>query len=90
MAQTADVHIGPKIEGLPDDHCSKPQCLSRLSFLLSAVGNNMEFKRLLICSLEIWRQRGDDLEVAGTLVGVSRANRLLGLRGKGFNGQQRR
>ena len=72
------VTLGPKIEGLPDDHPSKPQCLSGLSWLFTMAGNHVEFKRLLILSLEIWRQRQDDFKVAETLGFISRANGLLG------------
>ena len=78
------VMLGPKIEGLPDDHCSKPQCLSELSRLFHSVGNNAEFKRLLTHNLKLWRERGDDFEVAETLRRISRANWLPGLRKEGI------
>ena len=78
------VTLGPKIEGLSDDHPSKPQCLYELSWWFNLVGNRVKFKRLLIHSLEIWRQRGKDLKVAETLWCISRANRLLGLHGEGI------
>ena len=77
------ITLGPKVEGLSDDHPSKPQCLRRLAWLFSSVGNNTEFKRLLIYDLELWRQRGDDFEVAQTLRFISEANRALGLREEG-------
>ena len=77
------VTLGPKIEGLPDDHPSKSRCLYGLSSLFNSVGNNAKFKRLLICNLEIWRQRGNDFQVAETLGWLSRADRLLGLRKEG-------
>ena len=73
------VTLGPKIEGLPDDHRSKPKCLFELSRLFDSVGNHTERKRLLTHTLALWRKRGDDLEVANTLTFISKSNRLLGL-----------
>ena len=78
------VTFGSKIEGLLDDHPSKPQCLTWLSLLFGSVGNYVERKRLLIHALELWRERGDDSEVAETLVLVSGANRQLGLEKEGI------
>ena len=71
--------LGPKIEGLPDDHHSKPQCLFQLSQLFSSVGNEVERKRLLVYTLKLWRELGDNPEVAETLGFLSDANRRLGL-----------
>ena len=73
------VGLGPKIEGLPDSHHSKPTCLIELSRLFRSVGNRVECKRLLIQALELWRERGNELWVAGTLRLMSDSNRLLGL-----------
>ena len=78
------VMLGSKIEGLPDDHQSKPQCLSNLSRLLSSVGNDTEGKRLLIQVLKLWREWGDERSVAQTLRLLSGANRLLGLYKEGI------
>ena len=74
------VVLGPKIEGLPDSHDSKPKCLLELSRLFDSVGNRVESKRLLIPTLELWIERGDVFQVAHTLRFLSESNRLLGLR----------
>ena len=42
-----------KIEELPDDHRLKPECLYRLSRVLSQVGNDVERKRLLSQALDL-------------------------------------
>ena len=73
------VMLGPIIEGLPDDHPSKPQCLFQLSGLFDAVGNRVERKRLLVWALKLWRECGGEFEVARTLRFLSGANQLLGL-----------
>ena len=72
------VGLGSKIEGLPDDHPSKPRCLLELSRLFGSVGNFTEQKRLLAHTLEIWRERGNKPKVAETLRFLSSANRQLG------------
>jgi len=68
------VSLGPGIEGLSDGHPSKPRCLFQLSRLFGLVGNNVEQKRLLSHTLEIWRERGDDRQVARTLLRLSEVN----------------
>ena len=78
------VLLGAKIEGLSDDHPSKPRCLFWLSRLFGAVGNHMERKRLIVHTLRLWRERGNDFEVAETLRILSDANRWLGLRKEGI------
>ena len=78
------VVLGPRIEGVPDDHPFKPRCLFQLSWLFQLVGNNLECKRLLIHALKLSRERGDDLQVAKTLRFLADANRLLGLREEGI------
>ena len=78
------VMLGPKIEGLPDGHHSKPSCLFRLSQLFSRVGNDAEEKRLLVHTLKLWRERRGDFQVAETLRFISGADRLLGLREDGI------
>ena len=77
--KTRLVALGPKFEKLPDDHPSKPECLFRLSRLFNSVGNRVEYKRLLVYTLKLWRGRGDDFRVAETLRLISDANGLLGL-----------
>jgi tetratricopeptide (TPR) repeat protein len=69
--------LGSKIEALPDDHRSKPKCLSGLSGLFQQVGNYTEPLRLLRHALELERQQGDDTRVAQTLRRLSLTNRLL-------------
>jgi len=73
-----------KIEGLPDDHSSKPECLFELSRLFDSVGNQMERKRLLAHVLELWRERENDYEVARILRHLSDANRLMVLPEEGI------
>ena len=68
-----------RIEGLSDDHRSKPDCLFELSQLFGSIGNTMDRKRLLIHALEIERRRGDDSRVACVLRELSDANRALRL-----------
>jgi tetratricopeptide (TPR) repeat protein len=75
--------LGSKIEALPDDHPSKPKCLSQLSRLYEQMGNNEERKRLLTHTLDLWRQRGGDDQIAQTLQDLSDVNRLLGLSKEG-------
>ena len=71
--------LGQKIEGLRDDHPPKAQCLVRLALLFQKVGNNVEHKRLLVHSLRLRREEGNDIQVAETLWALSSANRSLGL-----------
>ncbi|KAF9645616.1 hypothetical protein BDM02DRAFT_3189570 [Thelephora ganbajun] len=79
------VVLGPKVEGLPDNHPSKPECLFELSRLFDSVGNCAEYKRLLIRALKLWRERGDDLKVAETLRFLSDANRILAFYEEGIS-----
>ena len=76
--------LGPRIEGLSDDHRSKPRCLFELSRLSERFGNHVERKRLLNCVLELERGRGDDDRVARTLRSLADANRMLGLYREGI------
>ena len=76
--------LGPKIEGLPDDHHSKPGCLLSPSLLFQSVGNRVERKRLLTYTLKLERERGNDRQVARILRQLSDANRGIGLRKEGI------
>ena len=76
--------LRPKIEGLPDNHRSKPECLFMLSVFFRSVGNQVERKRLLTHTLKLWREQGSDLWVALTLGELSDVNRLMGPREEGI------
>jgi len=76
--------LGPKIEGLPSDHPSKPGHLLILAKLFGSVGNWVEQKRLLVCASEIWRERGTDGQVAQALMEISDTNRAIGLHEEGI------
>ena len=73
-----------KIEALTDHHPTKPQCLLQLSLLFGHVGNNAAKRRLLIRTLELGRQRGDEVQVAQMLRELSDANRHLNLSEEGI------
>ena len=73
-----------KIESLPDDHRSKPDCLFELSRLSQSVGNRAEQKRLLSHILKLKREEGIDHHVAQLLGWLATANRLLGLYEEGI------
>ena len=68
-----------KIEGLPNDHPSKPGCLFSLSQLFGSAGNHAEQKRLLTKTLTLSRELEDDLLVVQTLNALCRVNQTLGL-----------
>ena len=70
--------LKPKIEGLPDSHRHKPDCLQQLSRLLHSIGNYGECKRLLSQALNIERGRGRDRQIAQLLYDLLNANRCLG------------
>jgi tetratricopeptide (TPR) repeat protein len=73
------VVLGPKLEGLPDSHPFKPKCLFHLSQLFESVGNLLEYKRLLLHTLKLWRDREEDSQVAQTLKFLAGVNRQLHL-----------
>ena len=76
--------LGPTIEGLPDDHPSKPECLSDLSRLFEVIGNYAESKRLATWTLTLERERGRYHRVAQALRAISLANQELGLYEEGM------
>jgi len=76
--------LQPKIERLPDNHSSKPECLFQLSWLFYSTGNRVERKRLLTHVLKLRRERGDDYGVAETLRYLSDINRLMHLPKEGI------
>ena len=76
--------LGSKIEGLPDDHCSKPECLFWLSLLFHSFGNRAESKRLLTHDLKLWRERGDDGWVARALGNLASVNYEMGIHTEGI------
>jgi len=78
------VTLGPKVEALPDDHPSKAQCLYWLAWLFESVGNEVERKRFLTHALKLWRARGDDYQVAQTLIELCDANQIMGLPKEGI------
>ncbi|KAF9785155.1 hypothetical protein BJ322DRAFT_1108619 [Thelephora terrestris] len=73
-----------KIEGLPDDHPSKPGCLFGLSQLSGSVGNYAEQKGLLTHALTLEREGGSDSRVAQVLRALSGVNLMLGLHEEGI------
>jgi len=78
------VTLGSKIEGLPDYHSSKPECLFELSRLFCSVGNQVEYKRLLTQALALERERRNLHQVIRILRHLSDANRLMGLPEEGI------
>jgi len=79
------VVLGSKIEGLPDSHPFKPEYLRMLSLLSDSVGDYAEKERLLGHTLELFREQGDDLNFAGTLLDLSDVNRRLGRHEEGIS-----
>jgi tetratricopeptide (TPR) repeat protein len=71
------VVLGPKLEGLPDDHPFKPICLFKFSWLFESVGNYAESKRLLVHTLKLWRERENDFQVAQILRDLAFTNQKL-------------
>ena len=78
------ITLKPKVEGLPDGHRFKPECLLGLSRLFRSTGNYTECKQLLTHTLKLWRERGHDYEVAQTLFYLSDVNRRMDLHEEGM------
>ena len=76
--------LGSKLRALPNNHPSKPKCLFELSRLFGRLRNHTEQMKLLVRTLELEKQWGDDALVAQTLLYLSDVNRLLGLHEKGI------
>ena len=76
--------LKPKIEGLPDDHPSKPGHLFILAKLFGSIGNWVEEKRLLARALDLWKEQGSDGDVARALTMLSDTNRVIGLYEEGI------
>ena len=76
--------LKPKIEGLPDDHRSKPECLFELSRLFFSVWNHVECKRLLLYAIKLGREQGNDGQVAHALLCLSDSSRLMDLPREGI------
>ena len=77
--------LGPRIEGLPDGHPSKPGCLLKLAQLFQMIGGHRERKRVLEHALRLERERGNDGQVAFILRELSDPNRMLGLLKEGIS-----
>jgi tetratricopeptide (TPR) repeat protein len=78
------VMLGPKFEGLPDNHPSKPECLYELSRLFRSVGKFVEEKQLLGHTLELWRGQRNRFQVAEALECLGAVNWQLDLYTEGI------
>ena len=79
------IALRPRIEALPDDHGSKPECLFELSQVFSSVGSYTARKQLLIQALELWRDREDGYRVVQMLMFLAYTNRQLSLYEEGVS-----
>jgi tetratricopeptide (TPR) repeat protein len=78
------VMLGLKVGALRDDHLFKPRCLWNLSWLFKSVGDHAEHKRLLTHTLKLWRERGNERQVAIALGALSEINREMDLLKEGI------
>ena len=76
--------LGSKIEGLPDGHPCKLECLYTLARLLGSLGNHSESKRLFTSALKLYREERNDLWVAHTLGHLASVNMNAGLYAEGI------
>ena len=79
------VSLRSKIEGIPDNHPSKPECLFELSRLSHLIGNCVGRKTLLTHALKLYRRWRNTYWVAQTLRHLSDVNRRLGLIEEGIS-----
>ena len=77
--------LGRRIEGLPDNHHSKPECLFLLGTLSGLIGNYAEATLLLKDALKLERERENDMRVAIVLKDLSMANLTLGCYEEGIH-----
>ena len=76
--------LGPKTEGLSDGHRSKAHCLFWLSELFGLLGDFVEGKRLLTCTLELETGLGNNDRAVRALAFLVGANRNIGLYEEGI------
>jgi hypothetical protein len=74
----------PKIEELPKDYRSKPECLLELSQSFRSVGDYTENKQFLIHTSKLQREGGDGYLVVQTLMFLADTNRRLTLYEEGI------
>ena len=73
-----------KIEGLPDDHRFKSECLFQLMRLSHELLDFSESKRFASHALTLWRERGDPRMVTAVLRHLANANLAMGLSEEGM------
>ena len=79
------VVLGSRIEALPDDRSSKPRCLVQLGRMLYSLGNYSESKRPLTWALKLWREQGNDHQVAKILKSLASVNMDMNLYTEGIS-----
>ena len=80
--------LRPKIEALPDDHPSKPECLLELSQLFRSVGSHTANKELLVQASKLFREREGGYRTAETLMYLAFTNRTLSFYKEGISQAQ--
>ena len=76
--------LRPRIEALPDDHLSKPDCLFELSQLYRSVGHHTANKEVLTQASNLWRKLEGGYRTAETLMSLAFTNRVLSLHKEGI------